>query len=194
MSAAKWIKWEGGPCPLPVGTLVDLHFDCGDVLYGVTVGSDFHDRDGNPFGDPETNRRLQGSSWTRAHRYHPDGGMIAWVIAYRLHDPEDAEEQIRRAERLERFNEIARRAPLDMPHPEPEPAPFRRREPVNPPCGHRSGLQPVSGAVARQMRRIAREARDHWSRHLATDMTPAERAEAHAFIRELTRIIDGGPL
>lgn len=33
-----WINWGGGECPVPIGTLVDVKYRCGDVNYHIKAG------------------------------------------------------------------------------------------------------------------------------------------------------------
>ncbi|MGN6208811.1 hypothetical protein [Asticcacaulis sp.] len=151
---------------------------------------------GFTWGKPEARRGEHGTLvvYKPSSEKEWNAGDHRWdVIAYRLHDPEDTAEQARRAERLERFNEIARRAPLDMPRPEPEPAPFRRREVINRSVGFTEGddgLIHVSVCLARLWVAAAQDIRDGLSRRLAEDLTPAERADIHGHIRNMTALID----
>lgn len=68
-----WIKWHGGECPVPEGTLVDVKHRDGDFGYKCEAG---------------TRTKHGGGGSALAHRWAHTGG-IGDIIAYRLHQTQD---------------------------------------------------------------------------------------------------------
>ena len=65
----KWIEWNGGECPVPVGTLVDVEYRDGARMPAMKAGVIDYDSD------------YLAYDWTHTDN---DGD----IIAYRLHNPE----------------------------------------------------------------------------------------------------------
>lgn len=68
-----WIEWAGGECPLEYGTVVDVKDRDGFLWYSLTIGE--HNTVDNIF-------------WQRGICGRPDNE----IIAYRLHQPQEAEQ------------------------------------------------------------------------------------------------------
>lgn len=69
-----WIEWGGGECPVPRGTLVDVKYLCGDVNRHIKAG------ELDSSGSIDTAFAVR---WSKL-------GAEYDIIAYRLHQPEEA--------------------------------------------------------------------------------------------------------
>lgn len=72
-----WIEWGGGECPAPTGTLVDVRYRNGEENHHIGAGISFDDTGSNPDRNAE--------DWNN------DGSPLD-IIAYRLHQPQEAEQ------------------------------------------------------------------------------------------------------
>ena len=72
-----WIEWGGGECPVPRGTLVDVRYRNGEENHRVGAGLSFCDAGTKPDINAEDLGR--------------DGTPLD-IIAYRLHKPQEAEQ------------------------------------------------------------------------------------------------------
>lgn len=73
-----WIDWPGGECPVPRGTLVDVKFECGEVSYHAKANVGSNDGGSN-------------NEWS-ADLWDVKAGRPGRIIAYRLHQPQEAEQ------------------------------------------------------------------------------------------------------
>lgn len=69
-----WIEWGGGECPVPRGTLVDVKYRCGDVNYHTKAG------------EPDSAGSIDTAFAVRWSKL----GAEYDIIAYRLHNPQEA--------------------------------------------------------------------------------------------------------
>lgn len=72
-----WIKWEGGECPVPVGTLIDVKY------------RDGYKQKGCPAGMGNTKFARVAIDWTH-------DGVAGGIVAYRLAKPKKAEPTVQR--------------------------------------------------------------------------------------------------
>jgi hypothetical protein len=72
-----WIEWGGGECPVPRGTLVDVRYRNGEENHHIGAGIFFDDTGSNP--------DINAEDWNN------DGSPLD-IIAYRLHQPQEAEQ------------------------------------------------------------------------------------------------------
>lgn len=70
-----WIEWAGGKCPVEEGTLVDVRYRNGHENHHVHAGEWCDDTGSDPAWCAE--------NWTHSNNNHD-------IIAYRLHQPQDA--------------------------------------------------------------------------------------------------------
>lgn len=71
---SEWIKWNGGECPVPAGTIVDVEHRDGEICQNqVAWGLK------NAYSkiDPQGSSRAGGAFWR-------NDGSIADIIAYRI--------------------------------------------------------------------------------------------------------------
>lgn len=80
-----WIEWCGGECPVDRGTMVDVKYRCGEYNIGVTSLMSKGD-DGFMSGLEYKGMLRSATDWS-----HDSHEMD--IIAYRLHNPEQAEPQ-----------------------------------------------------------------------------------------------------
>lgn len=71
-----WIDWPGGECPVPRGTLVDVKYLCGDVNRHIKAG------------EPDSSGSIDTAFAVRWSKL----GAEYDIIAYRLHQPQEAEQ------------------------------------------------------------------------------------------------------
>lgn len=71
-----WIEWGGGECPVPRGTLVDVKYLCGDVNRHIKAG------------EPDSSGSIDTAFAVRWSKL----GAEYDIIAYRLHNPQEAEQ------------------------------------------------------------------------------------------------------
>nr|DAE85942.1 MAG TPA: hypothetical protein [Caudoviricetes sp.] len=71
-----WIDWPGGECPVPCGTLVDVKYLCGDVNRHIKAG------------EPDSSGSIDTAFAVRWSKL----GAEYDIIAYRLHQPQEAEQ------------------------------------------------------------------------------------------------------
>ena len=71
-----WIEWSGGECPVPRGTLVDVKYLCGDVNRHIKAG------------EPDSSGSIDTAFAVRWSKL----GAEYDIIAYRLHQPQEAEQ------------------------------------------------------------------------------------------------------
>lgn len=69
-----WIDWPGGECPVPRGTLVDVKYLCGDVNRHIKAG------------EPDSSGSIDTAFAVRWSKL----GAECDIIAYRLHQPQEA--------------------------------------------------------------------------------------------------------
>ncbi|UIW10210.1 hypothetical protein [Flyfo siphovirus Tbat1_6] len=69
-----WIDWPGGECPVPRGTLVDVKYLCGDVNRHIKAG------------EPDFSGSIDTAFAVRWSKL----GAEYDIIAYRLHQPQEA--------------------------------------------------------------------------------------------------------
>lgn len=72
-----WIDWLGGECPVEKGTLVDVRYRNGEENHHVGAGLSFCDTGSNP--------DLNAEDWSK-------DDASSDIIAYRLHQPQEAEQ------------------------------------------------------------------------------------------------------
>ena len=75
---SEWIKWEGGECPVPVDTLVDVELRDGTIVesqlaWGVKDMGATKDEEGDSYA---------GWAFWKSHNHPGD------IIAYRIHKEE----------------------------------------------------------------------------------------------------------
>jgi hypothetical protein len=68
MNTNYWITWNGGECPVPVGTLVDVKHRDGDIYYNQSAGLKLPLPDGC------------AEDWGHS----PSGGFVGDIVAYRV--------------------------------------------------------------------------------------------------------------
>lgn len=71
-----WIEWGGGECPVPLGTLVDVKYLCGDVNRHIKAG------------EPDSSGSIDTAFAVRWSKL----GAEYDIIAYRLHKPQETEQ------------------------------------------------------------------------------------------------------
>ncbi|UVX29559.1 hypothetical protein PRB81_gp46 [Klebsiella phage VLCpiS13f] len=71
-----WIDWPGGECPVPRGTLVDVKYLCGDVNRHIKAG------------EPDSSGSIDTAFAVRWSKL----GAEYDIVAYRLHQPQEAEQ------------------------------------------------------------------------------------------------------
>lgn len=74
---SEWIKWEGGYCPVPVNTLVDVKLRSGEIEHKQLA-----------WGINETSLINGDSDSYAGHSFWRKDNSAADIIAYRIHKEE----------------------------------------------------------------------------------------------------------
>lgn len=137
-----WIEWGGGECPVPCGTAVDVKHRCGAVSENQQAWPKHHKESDvvvNPFSNA-------GQAFWRHEN------SVADIIAYRLHQPKEAEHS---EESEEDLNECIGQDAAQVWGGEGKPA-------IGEKCEHHSGGQWEAVTIAGIYENLVTGFTDYW--------------------------------